>query len=371
MAIRSSSRIAAAKARLRAGHAKAIRSSDRIAKMNELSERDRLQKATRGGRVQKSGSRPSRTKKSGATRASRAKGGNEQRFGDANEPASPESASNGPRRYGPRYHGPTMKYWNGNFPPATQSVDEEPGYFDTHNLPDDNASSESGPDPDPRFEMGNEGRFLQIVFNGVTTQRALRRKRDELRKCRQDVRDADSMVKQFQLETTSSIPATDEEWNMHNAALEKVTGWEATLIEQQNLEKRIDLQIEFLQCCAEKWTYHDQDFQRWPLQNHRLGFWSRNNSFWESFDRCQATSETLVNIDHELGQSNGDIGGFNRALDRELKRDLDFTIDDDGSFSSAGEEFAYQDMSRIPDLFQKQRELQQDKHAARKIHTAQ
>jgi hypothetical protein len=286
---------------------------------------------------------------------------------DFNPDPDPETGARRSAYYG----GPRVVHWNGNFAPATQPVDEEPGYFDTHDTPAGSAAEESDPDPGPQIEVRNRGLILQILFNGVTTQRALRRKRDELGKCRQGVRDADSMMRKFQLKTTSGIPATDEEWNMHNATLGEVTEWKATLGEQQNLEKNLDLQIEFLGRCAEKWTRRAEIFQRSTARSHRLLFWSKVDGFWQAFDRCQATSETLVDIGRDLEQSNEDIGEFNLVLDRKLRHDLDFQVDEDGSCSTTGDEFAYQDISRIPDLFQKHKELQQHDDATRSLYTAQ
>jgi hypothetical protein len=79
-----------------------------------------------------------------------------------------------------------------------------------------------------------------------------------------------------------------------------------------------------------------------------------------------------VDIGRDLEQSNKDIDAFNLVLDRKLRHDLNFQVDEDGSASTvAGDEFAYQDMSRIPDLFQKHKELQQNEDATRTLFTAQ
>jgi hypothetical protein len=224
MATRFSARIAAAEARLRTGNAKATRSSDRIAKMNKLSERDELQQATAGGRVQKPGGRQSRIKKSSATRASRAERGNEQRFRDTNDPASPTAVLNGPGSHRPAYYGgPQIEFWNGNLPPDAEDLDDS----GVHDQPENDAPDDVDPDPDPHTEANRIGPFLQILFNGVTTQRALRRKCNELRKCCQDVRDADFRITQYRQVAAFRNPATDEDWNMHNALLLRITEWEA------------------------------------------------------------------------------------------------------------------------------------------------
>jgi hypothetical protein len=270
----------------------------------------------------------------------------------------------------PAYHGgPRIVHWNGNLTRATQLADEDLDHSDVHDQHENDASDEVEPDTGSQIEVCDEGRFLQMVFNGVTTQRALRRKRNELRKCCQDVRDADFMVKQYQLVMDARNPATDEEWNMHNAIFELVTEWEAKLSEHQNLEQQINLEIEFLEYRAEEGIYHDGDFQQLTRDSNILQFWSGNNDFWGSFDKCQETSESLVSIGRELEQSNKDKDGFDAAMDRELRRDLDFTVDNDGSFSVLGEEIAYRDMSRIPDLIQKRKELQENERATRKLQT--
>jgi hypothetical protein len=270
----------------------------------------------------------------------------------------------------PAYHGgPRIVHWNGNLTRATQLADEDLDHSDVHDQHENDASDEVEPDTGSQIEVCDEGRFLQMVFNGVTTQRALRRKRNELRKCCQDVRDADFMVKQYQLVMDARNPATDEEWSMHNAIFELVTEWEAKLSEHQNLEQQINLEIEFLEYRAEEGIYHDGDFQQLTRDSNILQFWSGNNDFWGSFDKCQETSESLVSIGRELEQSNKDKDGFDAAMDRELRRDLDFTVDNDGSFSVLGEEIAYRDMSRIPDLIQKRKELHENERATRKLQT--
>jgi hypothetical protein len=368
MATRSSARIAAAEARLRTGNSKATRSSDRIAKMNKLSGRDKLQQATAGGRVQKPGGRPSRTKKSSATPASRAERRKEQRFRDNNEPASPTDVLNGPSSHRPAYYvGPQIEFWNGNLPPDAEDLDDS----GVHDQPENDATDDVDPDPNPHTEANRIGPFLQILFNGVTTQRALRRKRDELRKCCQDVRDANFMVTRYRQVANFKIPATDEDWNMHNALLLRVTEWEAKLSEQQGLEKQINSQIKYLESRAAKWTYYEQDIQQLTQERRRPQFGSDHNDFWESFDRYQATSRSLSDICHELEQSKEDSDAFDLVIDHKLRRDLDLEANDAGSYSVVGDEFAYQDMSRVPALVQKHEELQQREHTTKELQTEQ
>jgi hypothetical protein len=368
MATRSSARIAAAEARLRTGNSKATLSSDRIAKMNKLSGRDKLQQATAGGRVQKPGGRPSRTKKSSATPASRAERRKEQRFRDNNEPASPTDVLNGPSSHRPAYYvGPQIEFWNGNLPPDAEDLDDS----GVHDQPENDATDDVDPDPNPHTEANRIGPFLQILFNGVTTQRALRRKRDELRKCCQDVRDANFMVTRYRQVANFKIPATDEDWNMHNALLLRVTEWEAKLSEQQGLEKQINSQIKYLESRAAKWTYYEQDIQQLTQERRRPQFGSDHNDFWESFDRYQATSRSLSDICHELEQSKEDSDAFDLVIDHKLRRDLDLEANDAGSYSVVGDEFAYQDMSRVPALVQKHEELQQREHTTKELQTEQ
>jgi hypothetical protein len=58
-------------------------------------------------------------------------------------------------------------------------------------------------------------------------------------------------------------------------------------------------------------------------------------------------------------------------MDRKLRRDLNFATDDAGPFSVAGDEFAYQDMSRVPALVQKHEDLQQREHTTKELQAEQ
>jgi hypothetical protein len=104
-----------------------------------------------------------------------------------------------------------------------------------------------------------------------------------------------------------------------------------------------------------------------PRESQPLRFLSQNDDFWEYFARNEATCQSLMEIDVKLRQSDADKNDLDEAITRKFKRDLDIVMNDSGRFSAAKEEAAVQDISRIPDLYNKHRELQASKLAAEKL----
>lgn len=375
MATRSSARIIAAKARSRTGNAKSTRSSDRIAKMNQSSgiksESTRLQQATKGGLAKNPSSRPLRSKKPGSTRVPRAGGEDEQRIQDANEANPPAAVLNGPDQRMPAYYGgPQIAFpWNGSAVFTRRPSDEE--LSDYNDQGEDDVPDEGDAYPNRPTEEDNEGPFLQTLFRSVTTQRALRRKREELRTCHQDIRDAEFMEEQYQNAMTFRNPTTDAECNMHNSILGKVAEWETELSGQQDLETGISHQIKCLESRAEKQCTRNQYFPRLSQESQRLHFLSNNHDFWESFNKWQATSKSLGEIDRDLGQSKAVKDALDIEIDLGCMRNLDLAANDPSSFSVAREEVAYQDVSKAHGLYQKHEELEHKEQSARKVKTEQ
>ncbi|KAM0707511.1 hypothetical protein Q7P35_004156 [Cladosporium inversicolor] len=102
-------------------------------------------------------------------------------------------------------------------------------------------------DPAPPYEDHMEEQLLQVPFASVTTQRALRRKLKELRKCQQDIQDAKLVARSYQTALRELEPTTDGEWSMFRATEANIRDWETKASEKQDLETRISLQVEFLE----------------------------------------------------------------------------------------------------------------------------
>lgn len=371
MATRSSARITAAKARSRTGNAKSTRSSDRIAKINQSSGSNRSQQAAKGGLAKESMSRQLRTKKMGATRVPRTEGENEQRLQDANEPNFPARVFDVPGHRMPAYYGGREIAFplDRSLPHPRSPADEELPDYDDQGA--DDAPDEGDAHANPSVERYNEGPFLETLLRNVTTQRALRRKREALRTCHQDIRDAEFMVENYQIGTTFRNPTTGAEWDMHNAILRKVAEWQTELSAQQDLENGLKYQIECLESRAEKQCSRDEELSRLSQESQRLHFLSTNQDFWEPFHRWQATTRSLVESGPDLRQSEHVKGALDIEMDIGCMRNLGLTARDPSSFSVAREEAAYQDISRAPVIYQKHVLLQQKEQAARKMQTEQ
>jgi hypothetical protein len=104
-----------------------------------------------------------------------------------------------------------------------------PGHYEES---DDEGSGESPAEPDgepdgldadpaPPYDDYAEEQLLKVLFASVTTQRALRRKREELRSCRQDIQDANFVVRGYQTGLNELVPNTEYDWIMHRAIQRK------------------------------------------------------------------------------------------------------------------------------------------------------
>jgi hypothetical protein len=104
-----------------------------------------------------------------------------------------------------------------------------PGHYEES---DDEGSGESPAEPDgepdvldadpaPPYDDYAEEQLLKVLFASVTTQRALRRKREELRSCRQDIQDANLVVRGYQTGLNELVPNTEYDWIMHRAIQRK------------------------------------------------------------------------------------------------------------------------------------------------------
>jgi len=205
----------------------------------------------------------------------------------------------------------------------------------------------------------------------VTTQRALRRNREELRSCRQDIQDANFVVRGYSTAISQLVPNTEYDWIMHRAIQGKIVQYQTEASENQDLETRINLQIEFLEERSSKYARPPQKFPHLSRESQQLGFVAQNNEFWESFTQNEATCRSLLEINAKLRQSDEDRNALDETITRNCKRDLDLAMNDSGPLSAAKEDTAFEDMSRIAELLNKHKELQASKLAAEKLQAEQ
>jgi hypothetical protein len=178
-------------------------------------------------------------------------------------------------------------------------------------------------------------------------------------------------VRLYQKGLNGLVPHTEYDWFMHRATQGKIVGWTTRASENQDLETRINLQIEFLEERNSKYARPPQRFQHLSRESQPLRFLSQNDDFWESFAENEATCRSLMEINVKLKQSDADKNDLDEAITRNFKRDLDIVMNDFGRFSAAKEETAFHDLSQIPDLFNKHRKLQASKLAAERLQAEQ
>ena len=179
MATRISARIAAANARLRTGSAEATRRSDRIAARTTTT---RIQSST--ARItKKPKNQPSHTKATSAARVASAAERGEQRIQTASERTPAAGVSSDTVEHSrPLYSGgPTLgrDYLPGPFSfhsrylvqPSSEGEDDDNDDERYSDEESDGLNEDPGPPP---YDGHEEERFLQVLFDGVTTQRALR-----------------------------------------------------------------------------------------------------------------------------------------------------------------------------------------------------
>lgn len=171
-------------------------------------------------------------------------------------------------------------------------------------------------DPAPPYDDYAEEQLLKVLFACVTTQRALRRKREELCTCRQVIQDAHSAVRLYQKGLNGLVPHTEYDWFMHRATQGKIVGWTTRASENQDLETRINLQIEFLEERNSKYARPPQRFQHLSRESQPLRFLSQNDDFWESFAENEATCRSLMEINVKLKQSDADKNDLDEAITR-------------------------------------------------------
>jgi hypothetical protein len=171
-------------------------------------------------------------------------------------------------------------------------------------------------DPAPPYDDYAEEQLLKVLFACVTTQRALRRKREELCTCRQAIQDANSAVRLYQKGLNGLVPHTEHDWFMHRATQGKIVEWTTRASENQDLETRINLQIEFLEERNSKYARPPQRFQHLSRESQPLRFLSQNDDFWESFAENEATCRSLMEINVKLKQSDADKNDLDEAITR-------------------------------------------------------
>jgi hypothetical protein len=240
----------------------------------------------------------------------------------------------------------------------------------------DDEDSEQGPgepenEPAPPYEYRQEAVFLQGLFDGVTTQRALRRKMEELRKCQQNAQDAKLVAQSYQTALLEIEPSTDGEWSMFRATEANIREWETKASKKQDFEARINLQVEFLEDRAddEARSFRDssQDNSHLSRERRQLEFLSRDDAFWEIFDNYQAACQSLTKIDSDLQKSGAYKNSVNEAIKRSCEQDFNGAADDFTLFSILTERMIFGDLSRISDALDKRNKLQDSKLAAEKL----
>lgn len=139
--------------------------------------------------------------------------------------------------------------------------------------------------------------FLPSLFDGVTTQRALRRKMEELRICQQNAQDAKLVVQSYQTALREIDLTTDGQWSMFRATEANIREWE-TKASEQIFQTRISLQVEFLEDRADKEARSSressQDNSHLSRERRVSEFLSRDDNFWEVFDKYQAACQSLT-----------------------------------------------------------------------------
>jgi hypothetical protein len=228
-------------------------------------------------------------------------------------------------------------------------------------------------DPAPPYENYAEGPFLQVLFASVTTQRALRRKLKELRKCQQDIQDANLVARSYETALRQIEPTTDGQWSIFRATEANILVWETKASEKRDLETRISLQVEFLEDRAHEEARSSQqcspDFLHLSREGQQLGFLSRDDGFWEIFDKHQAACQSLAKITADLRHFNEYKNSVNDAIKRGCKQDCNRASYDFTMFSILTEKMIFGDMSRISDALDKHNKLQDSKLAAEKLQT--
>jgi len=240
----------------------------------------------------------------------------------------------------------------------------------------DDEDSEQGPgepenEPAPPYEYRQEAVFLQGLLDGVATQRALRRKMEELRKCQQNAQDAKLVAQSYQTALREIEPTTDGEWSMFRATEANIREWETKVSKKQDFEARINLQVEFLEDRADDEARSSressQDNSQLSRERRQLEFLSRDDDFWETFDNYQAACQSLTNIDLDLRQSNAYKNSVNEAIKRSCEQEFNGAADDFTLFSILTEKMIFGDLSRISDALDKHNKLQDSKLAAEKL----
>ncbi|GAB7329194.1 hypothetical protein MBLNU13_g01012t1 [Cladosporium sp. NU13] len=226
-------------------------------------------------------------------------------------------------------------------------------------------------EPAPPYEYRQEAVFLQGLFDGVTTQRALRRKMEELRKCQQNAQDAKLVAQSYQTALREIEPTTDGEWSMFRATEANIREWETKASKKQDLETRISLHVEFLEDRADEEARSSresfQDDLHLSRERRQLGFLSWDDDLWEIFDKYQAACQLSTKIDSDLQQLNAYKNSVNEAIKRSCKRDFNRAADDFTMFSILTEKMIFGDLSRISDALEKHNKLLDSKLAAEKL----
>lgn len=106
-------------------------------------------------------------------------------------------------------------------------------------------------------------------------------------------------------------------------------------------------------------------------ESDELWSWSQNEDFWESLDRCQATNQSLMDIELELRNLEHEKTLIENAINRNCRANFQFAEDHFLSLPPRREEYAFQEVSRASGVFKRHEELREKETAARKLQTEQ
>jgi hypothetical protein len=109
---------------------------------------------------------------------------------------------------------------------------------------------------------------------------------------------------------------------MYRAIQAKVVEWETETREQQELETKNGLQVEFLEDRGDEGARSSQDWSHLSRESQQLEFLSQTAGLWESFDEYQAAYQSLMENDSSLRELSEYKKTVNDAITRTCKRDF-------------------------------------------------